>query len=157
MKVIVHTDINGNCVITTPTVEYMSTPLYKGTDGEDDVYFTDEEKLTLLGERVSGGSPYRITESSNLPTDRTYRGAWTDSNPTDTVDINLDKAKDIHMQILRSERDEALRILDIETLKGIDVQSAKQILRDLPDTIDLTRVTTIEELSSIWPEELKRK
>jgi len=37
-------------------------------------------------------------------------------------------------------------ILDVETLKGNDVQAAKQVLRDIPKNFSLDGATTPEEL-----------
>jgi hypothetical protein len=104
---------------------------------------------------VPSGFSYRITDVSNIPTDREFRNAWTDINATETVDVNMTKARTIYMDKIRTVRNEKLKELDIETMKGIDVQPQKQVLRDLPSNIDLSIFNTPEDLKNYWPEELK--
>ena len=95
---------------------------------------------------------YRVCNISDLPNDRTFREAWEYNN--NSVNINMPKARNIHLNNLRIERDKKLVELDIETLKGNDIQAEKQILRDLPANIDLLAANTPEELKAIWPAEL---
>lgn len=97
---------------------------------------------------------YREIAASDIPADRSFREAWTDDFDTPTVDVHMERAKDIHMSRIRAARDKKLSKLDIEQLKGNDVSAQKKALRDLPDTIDLD-VSTPEELKSIWPQELE--
>lgn len=99
--------------------------------------------------------PFRITDVVNIPSDRTFRAAWTDENPTDTVDVCMVKAAQVHLSRIRQKRDEKLKALDIETMKGKDVQAEKQKLRDLPQTLDLSKAKTPDELQALWPSELK--
>ena len=100
------------------------------------------------------GCSYRIIDVSQIPDSREFRDAWTDNNNTDTVDIDIAKACDIHMERIRYARDIKLKELDIETMKGNDVQVEKQVLRDIPQNTDLSIASTPEELKAIWPPEL---
>lgn len=134
-KRIVFTDLQGNCNIIAPSPNSPRT--------------IEEEAIAT----VPAGLSYRIINTSELPTDRTYRNAWTDEYPTNTVDVNMVKARVLHMEKIRKARDAKLKVLDVETMKGINVQAAKQILRDLPATVDLS-VSTVEELKLLWPVEL---
>lgn len=93
-------------------------------------------------------------DDKDLPEDRYFRNAWKQDDKKAVVD--MDQAKEIHMEQIRKARNKALKALDIETMKGIDVQAEKQVLRDLPDNFDLT-ATTPEELKALWPEELNPK
>jgi hypothetical protein len=68
--------------------------------------------------------------------------------------IDMTKARQVHMGKIREKRDEKLKFLDIETLRGIDNQEEKQRLRDIPQTFDLSIAQTPEELKALWPEEL---
>lgn len=106
------------------------------------------EKWEQSGNRAA--IRYRVLSfESDLPTDYTFRNAWTYD-----LDVDMDKARVIHMDRIRAARDEALKVLDIETLKGIDVQTEKQALRDIPQTFDLSGATTPDELKALWPAEL---
>lgn len=146
-EVIVFKNEDGTCGIITPAPKALN--IMNITDiaqrdvpvvNEDDVYYQ---------------LPWRVTTRDKLPLQfRQYRNAWTDDNLTDTVDVDLAKAKEIHMQIIREKRDQKLKELDIETLKGRDVQAQKQQLRDLPASIFLNKAKTIEELATLIPKEL---
>lgn len=112
---------------------------------------------------VPEGLEWRITDESNLPQDRYFRAAWTDNNPTETVDVDMTKARVIHMDHIRSARNEVFKKLGFPTklnesleqaIIPQDIQDKLQILRDLPQSLDLSIATTPEELKAIWPEEL---
>lgn len=107
----------------------------------------------LAMELVPSGIDYEVIDVSELPKDRTFRNAWEVSG--EKVNINMDKARNIHMDNIRIAREKKLKELDIETMKGNDVQAQKQKLRDIPQTFDLTIATTPEELKALWPDELK--
>lgn len=131
MKVIVFKKIDGTCGIVIPTGDV--------NDAKKD---------------VPEGLDYRIIGADKIPEDRTFRDAWTDDNDTETIDVDMGKAKIIHMDKIRRARDEKLKVLDIETMKGLDVQSDKQVLRDLPENTDLNAVENPDDLKKIWPKEL---
>lgn len=105
-------------------------------------------------QNVIQGADYRVSTLNKLP-DYYFREAWTDDNDTDTVDIDIERAKDIHMNKIKKVRDRLLKELDIETLKGRDVQDEKQVLRDLPQTVDLSTVQTPEDLKAIIPAQVR--
>ena len=48
-----------------------------------------------------------------------------------------------------------MKELDIETMKGNNVQAQKQALRDLPSIFDLSGANTPDELKILIPTELK--
>lgn len=73
-----------------------------------------------------------------------------------TFSFDIEKAKELHMGKIRVARDEKLEELDLQTLKGIDVQAEKQVLRDIPQNFDLSKAKTLEELSVLWPAELNK-
>jgi hypothetical protein len=89
-------------------------------------------------------------QKSDIPVDRYFREAWVSGDKP--IDIDMNKARNIHMDRIRRARDEKLKALDVETLKGNDVHAQKQVLRDIPQTFDLTIATTPEELKALWPE-----
>ncbi len=89
-----------------------------------------------------------VTEKE-IPQDRYFRGAWTYD-----FDIDMEKARKIHMDNIREVRNMKLQSLDVKTMMGIDVQAEKQILRDIPQKFDLSKAKSPNELKSMWPEEL---
>lgn len=108
--------------------------------------------------------PFRITHINNLPKDRYFRGAWTDDNSTETVDVHMDKARQIHLEKIRFIRTTKFKELGFPVQLDTDLEKAiipentrnkLQALRDIPQNLDLSIATTPEELKSIWPEELK--
>lgn len=90
-------------------------------------------------------------DDADIPKDRTFRNAWKPD-----LSVDMDKARDIHMDRIRIERDRELARLDIEQLKGRDVTADKQALRDIPQTFDLTQAATPDELKALWPVELQK-
>lgn len=98
-----------------------------------------------------------------LPSDRTFRGAW--KAAAGAVDVDMPKAREIHMDRIRQSRDKALVVKGREYMiadeKGHTadkqaIAAEKQVLRDLPQTFDLSVAKTTEELVTAWPAELDR-
>ena len=127
------------------SITYPCAPLL---DGE-----TEQQYLTRIAEKDVGGEYYFVLKS-DLPYDDYFRNAW-EKNGSD-VSVDMEKAKSIHMGVIRKARDAALKLLDIETLKGNDVQAQKQVLRDIPQTFDLSTANTPEELKALWPNNLQK-
>lgn len=105
---------------------------------------------------------HREMPDDAIPTDRTFRGAWTDTTPELTIDIDMVKAREIHLNRIRIQRNEELSKLDIEAIKAQDMEDAtklaeirqrKQELRDLPTTLaaTLSAANTPDELKAIQP------
>lgn len=147
MENIAYTDKNGNLRIVFPAPkEHLQKVFGPMTEKqyEDHVISRsipeDATNITFINE-------------DNIPNDRIFRGAWF-IDEQKNIAVNMDIARDIHMANIRNARDAALRELDKKTLMGIDVQAEKQVIRDIPQNIDLTTASTPEELKKIWPEEL---
>jgi hypothetical protein len=77
-----------------------------------------------------------------------------------SLTINIEKAKNVFIFKLRRFREDELPKLDIQYMRALelgssttDIISKKQQLRDLPD-MDLSDVTTLDELKSKWPTDL---
>jgi len=81
--------------------------------------------------------------------DRSFREAWGHD-----LKVDMPRARVKHMERIRRMRDKKLKELDIETLKGNDVQEEKQVLRDIPATFDLDSASTPDELKALLPKEL---
>ena len=78
------------------------------------------------------------------------------------VTVNMSKARVIHMDKIRNVRNKQLAGLDLPFMRAVEagdvseqarIANEKQVLRDIPQTLDLT-TDTPEELKAIWPIEL---
>jgi hypothetical protein len=105
---------------------------------------------------------HREMPDDAVPTDRTFRDAWTDTTPELTIDIDMAKARDIHLGRIRIKRNAELSKLDIQAIKAQDIGNAetlmqvrarKQELRDLPATLAsaLASAASIDALKAIQP------
>jgi len=113
-------------------------------------------KSTAPGEYVS----HRVF-TGTLPADKTFRGAWTDALPGENIDVDLPKARGVHMARIRAARNAKLAETDIEAViemengdVSVALKAKRTKLRDLPATFDLDQHTTTEELAAAWPAEL---
>jgi hypothetical protein len=106
---------------------------------------------------------YRVIEDDKIPADRSFRNAWTDDNETPTVDINMEKARDIHLNRLREIRAKKFDELGFpkrlhpsieDAIVDVETKEKLQALRDFTKNIDLSVAETPEELKAIMPEEL---
>ena len=80
------------------------------------------------------------------------------------INVNMSKARAIHLTEIRRARNDELVKEDIAMLKAIEagdasaqstVATKKQVLRDIPATFDITTgVTTPAALKAKWPAEL---
>jgi hypothetical protein len=80
------------------------------------------------------------------------------------INVNMTKARDIHMDIIRVVRNTELAAKDITFMRAVEagdtaaqstIGTEKQVLRDLPATFDITTdVDTPEKLKVKWPTEL---
>lgn len=114
-----------------------------------------------LAKAIPEGCPYRKIEPKDLPDSRVFRDAWTDDLDSDTVDVDEDKAKEIHMGRIRKMRDKKLAEEDLEMLKNMgdsaklkEIEKKKQKLRDIPATFDLSGLD-VKDPAKLWPEELE--
>lgn len=78
------------------------------------------------------------------------------------IAINLEKALEIHKQKIRERREVVFKDLDIQFMKALEqdnttlsaeIGTKKQALRDITD-IDISCVSTLEELKQLWDVEL---
>lgn len=97
-----------------------------------------------------------------IPTDRTFRDAWADTTPELTIDVDMAKARAIHLDSIRIKRNAELSKLDIQATKAQDIGDAdaltqirvrKQELRDLPATLapSLASAVSVDALKAIQP------
>jgi hypothetical protein len=96
----------------------------------------------------------RDAASLTVPADRTFRGAWQfDGN---AVEIDMDKARDIHRDHLRAERGPKLAALDVAYMKALEqagdtaaIAAEKQALRDVTADARIADATTPEALKAL--------
>jgi flagellar motor switch/type III secretory pathway protein FliN len=76
--------------------------------------------------------------------------------------INLEKALEIHKTKIREKRESVFKDLDIQFMKALEqgnttlsaeIGAKKQSLRDITD-IDISNISTLDELKQIWDVEL---
>jgi len=79
--------------------------------------------------------------------------------------VNMSKARGIQMDKIREVRNNELTKKDIEFMKALEaddgshkaIATEKQVLRDIPQTFDLTTENdTPDELKQKWPDVLPR-
>ena len=80
------------------------------------------------------------------------------------INVNMTKARAIHMDAIRAVRNEELAAKDITFMRAVEAGDAsaqstigteKQVLRDIPATFDITTdAGTPELLKAKWPTEL---
>ena len=80
------------------------------------------------------------------------------------INVNMAKARDIQMDVIRAERNKELAAKDITFMRAVEagdtdaqatIATEKQVLRDLPATFDITTdAGTPELLKAKWPTEL---
>jgi hypothetical protein len=104
---------------------------------------------------------FRKLTEGEVPTDRTFRGAWRDRGSR--LEVDMPAAREIHRDHLRAARSAKLMQLDGEWMRATGqgkkqdadaVEAQRQALRDLPADPRIEAVSTPEELKAVWPEEL---
>ena len=79
------------------------------------------------------------------------------------INVNMTKARAIHLEEIRRVRNEELVKEDITFMRAVEaddtdaqatIKTKKQTLRDIPATFDLTDAETPEALRGKWPTEL---
>jgi hypothetical protein len=109
------------------------------------------------------GVDFTVVDADPVPTDRTFRAAWTEYpvNGVPAVDMNV--ARDVWRTRIRAARAPRLAALDIEYQRADErdddaakqaVVAKKQVLRDATDDPRIEAAATIEELTAAWPEGL---
>jgi len=118
----------------------------------------------VFSKATPDGAEYADVSASEIPSDRTFRGAWIKN--VATIEVDMPKARDIHMDRIRVDRDKKLAELDNEERLAVrnkhplnksmeDIQAEKNVLCDIPQTLNLTGAVTPNELKALWPEDLK--
>lgn len=104
---------------------------------------------------VPEGVPYNIVESLDI--DDSYFNAY-EFHPEVGAEVNIDKAKAIHLDKFREARKPKLSKLDVDYMKAIEVEDhvaasaialKKQELRDVTKT---PLPDTLPEIKEVWPD-----
>ena len=78
------------------------------------------------------------------------------------IPINIESALEIHKTKIRERRELVFKDLDIQFMKALEqgnttlsteIGAKKQALRDITD-IDISNISTLDELKAIWDVEL---
>ena len=144
----------------------ICTPNYNGRTrpaGETDDAFL----ARLVTERVPDGTSHITFDDADAGVtdflaERTFRNGWAIDGSAVVVDMA--KARVIHMDAIRKVRNKELAAKDITFMRAVEagdtdaqatIGTAKQVLRDIPATFDITTgVTTPVQLKARWPTEL---
>jgi len=96
----------------------------------------------------------REASSLTVPTDRTFRGAWTFNDKV--VEVDMSKARDIHKDNLRAERAPRLEALDVDYMKALeagsgaaDIAAKKKTLRDITADAKIADASTPDALKAL--------
>lgn len=141
---IIYTNADGGVSIVTPV---------------DNCGLTLQE---IIDRSVPPNTSHAVVEDDELPTDRTYRNAWELHADGRSIIHNMDKAREIHKDLMRRERAKLMPALDIEYQRADErgaagvsakdsIASQKQALRDVTDIPEIERASTVEELRAVWP------
>jgi hypothetical protein len=104
---------------------------------------------------VPQGTPYKIVEALDI--DDSYFNAY-EYNEEAGAEVNIDKAKVLHLDKFRSARAPKLTALDVAFMRAVEqadadkqaeIAAAKQELRDVTK-VELPE--TLEEIKAVWPE-----
>ncbi len=110
----------------------------------------------VLAKDVPEGVEAEIVEIANVPSDRTFRGAWEKSGRN--VVTNLTKAKDIAHDKRRAARAKEFAPLDVEATipsRASQAEAARQAIRNkyaaMQEQMDAAE--SVEQLKSLLPED----
>ena len=128
-KKIVFEDVDGSVGVIIPAAEFS-------------------ENLKFLAEKdVPEGCSWRIVDDHELPTSRNWRNAWTDKNPTQTIDVDLEKAKIEHKKLMFTICKERLPVSE---LTGQALSSDFEALVSQIEEMDFSEVNEFSDLYNRW-------
>jgi hypothetical protein len=100
----------------------------------------------------------KIVPRSTIPSDRTFRDAWTHSNGV--IGVDMPRARSVHRHRIRRARKKLFRDLDAAYARAdeagdvkakTDIGSRRQALRDATAHPDIDAAQTPEQLKAVWP------
>jgi hypothetical protein len=179
-KIITWLDLEGRYRVTSPAYEDLAENRGYSEDdainwvwtnivesglygiGYDHPFYVVEDADQLAKLVSCCGTDFRYPVKADADGRRDARnGAW-EMDTDGTPKVNMAKARGVHMDRIRLARNAELVKLDLTSLRAIEagdtsaqatIGTAKQVLRDIPQTFDLT-TDTAEQLKAKWPAEL---
>lgn len=82
------------------------------------------------------------------------------------ININMDKARDIHRDRIRQAREPLFKTADVSYMRALETgddltkaqaAAVKQLLRDAPAAPEIESASTPDELKAVWNESLLGK
>jgi len=155
------------CILTpNPEIPYNLRQISPAYGDSSFANLSEDEILQRVIDRhkevgiIPADASYWVVDTSELPDDDFF-DAW---EWDDGATINMPKARGIQMDKIREVRNKELAKKDIEFMKALEaddgshkaIATEKQVLRDIPQTFDLT-TDTPEELKEKWPEGLPKE
>lgn len=108
-----------------------------------------------ISSSIPANTPYKVVES--LAIDDSYFNAY-EFNAVTGAEVNIEKAKAIHLNKFREARKPKLEALDVQYMRALEVNDSakaaeialsKQALRD----VTLTALPdTLPEIKAVWPD-----
>jgi hypothetical protein len=132
------------------------------SDSDSSVAIAEEVEKWQSTSDVKATGFWSIADSE-IPQDRSFRDAWVSEGKA--IAVNMDTARLLHMDRIRTSRDEQLKALDVLFMRAVEggdvarqseIAGLKQSLRDIPAVFDLSAASNAEELNALWPEGLPR-
>lgn len=157
MKNIVYTRPDGGVSVVVPSKNHVARLMR-------DFGISEEAAIQAIQNKdvPPDATDINLVEENEKP-GRTFRNAWKVAGGA--VQVDMPKARVIHMDRIREERNKELDRLDKEFNKengrGRNAQAAaieaqRETLRNIPATFDLSVADTPEALDALWPPEIPR-
>lgn len=161
MKRIIYTRPDGGLSVVTPVINTHTLVNGVVVPVREDV--SEEEALERAIAKLPNFAKkdFQIVDSSEIPTDRTYRNAW--KAAVGRVDHDMEKCREIHKDRLRALRAPKLLTLDVEYMKAdeagdsakkAEIAGKKQALRDTTKHPGIAAAVSVEELKLAIPDGL---
>lgn len=124
----------------------------------DDAFVARVAALSVPADAID----VRVIDEADLPTDRTFRGAW--EHRDGRISTNMTKAREIHKRRLRAARAPLLADLDVAYQRADEaddksskraIATRKQAPRDVTSDPAIAAAQTPDELAAVWPAALQ--
>lgn len=108
----------------------------------------------IAAKDVPEGLPYKIVDSLDIDND--FFNAY-EFHAEDGAEVNIDKAKGIHLDKFRAARAPKLAALDIAFFKAVETSNEvkqAEIATQKQELRDITKITlpdTLPEIKAVWP------
>jgi hypothetical protein len=130
---------------------------YPQANGQVAVIIPADPSLSIeeiAAKDVPEGLPYKIVDSLDIDND--YFNAY-EFHEEDGAEVNIDKAKQLHLDKFREARKPLLSKLDVDYMRALEVEDsvkASAIAAQKQELRDVTKITlpdTLPEIKATWP------